>query len=101
MWCLIMFDLPVQTNEERREASRFRKLLLDCGFSMIQFSVYGKYSPTFNSNIAIEKLIRANLPAHGEVRIFHLTDKQWASATRIISQCNSKNEKPPDQLALF
>lgn len=96
-----MFDLPVQTKAERHEASKFRKLLLDCGFAMIQFSVYAKYSPTVQSNNTIEKLIRSSLPEHGEVRIFHLTDKQWASATRIISQQVASNEAPPDQLTLF
>ncbi len=101
MWCVIMFDLPVQSAKERREATSFRKLLLDCGFSMIQFSVYAKYSPTFHSNISIEKMIRDNLPNHGEVRIFHLTDKQWASATRIVSRRPASPEEAPDQLALF
>lgn len=101
MWCVVMFDLPVQTAQERRESSSFRKLLLDCGFSMIQFSVYAKYSPTIQSNTAIEKAIRASLPANGEVRIFHLTDKQWASATRIIARQQEAVEAPPSQLTLF
>ena len=35
-----MFDLPVLTAPQRREATRFRKFLLDRGFSMVQFSVY-------------------------------------------------------------
>ena len=56
MWCVIMFDLPVQTKQERKEAAVFRKLLLDSGFSMIQFSVYAKYSPTYNSNISMSDL---------------------------------------------
>lgn len=101
MWCVIMFDLPVRTSKERKEAASFRKLLLDFGFSMTQFSVYAKYSPTFNSNVSIEKMIRNSLPSCGEVRIFHLTDKQWASAKRIISQKEIRNEEPPDQLVLF
>lgn len=101
MWCVIMFDLPVKTKSERGEATKFRKLLMDCGFSMIQFSVYAKYSPSVHSNKAVEDLIRKNLPRHGEVRIFHLTDKQWASATRIISSEPVANEQPPDQLSLF
>ena len=101
MWCVIMFDLPVQTKSERREASKFRKLLLECGFSMIQFSVYAKYSPSVHSNKAIEDLIKKNLPNNGEVRIFHLSDTQWSSATRIISRKVESNEAPPDQLTLF
>ncbi|WP_442904906.1 CRISPR-associated endonuclease Cas2, partial [Gordonibacter sp.] len=36
MWCVVMFDLPVQTKVQQREATKFRKLLIDSGFSMVQ-----------------------------------------------------------------
>ena len=101
VWCLVIFDLPVQTNAQRREATRFRSMLVDAGYSMVQFSVYGKYSPTVQSNNTVERFIRVNLPASGEVRIFHLTDHQWASATRFVSSKHVKQEKAPEQLALF
>lgn len=101
MWCVVMFDLPVQTKGERKEAAKFRKLLVDAGFSMIQFSVYAKYSPTVHSNMVVEKMIRADLPDEGEVRIFHLTDRQWASAVRIISKRAVSVEKAPEQLTIF
>lgn len=39
-WLMAMFDLPVLLEEERKEAARFRKALLDDGFIMIQYSVY-------------------------------------------------------------
>ena len=29
MWCLVMFDLPVKTRRQRREATEFRNMLLD------------------------------------------------------------------------
>ena len=32
MWVLVMFDLPVETPEERKVASGFRNDLLDLGF---------------------------------------------------------------------
>ena len=40
MWVLVFFDLPVGSKSERRTATGFRKLLLDEGFIMKQFSVY-------------------------------------------------------------
>jgi CRISPR-associated protein Cas2 len=101
VWCVVMFDLPVQTKTQRKEATRFRSLLIDSGYSMIQFSVYGKYSPTLQSNKTIERFIRANLPAKGEVRLFHLTDNQWASATRFVSRKRESQEPAPEQLTLF
>ena len=33
-WILVMFDLPVLTDTERKTASRFRKDLLDGGYLM-------------------------------------------------------------------
>jgi CRISPR-associated protein Cas2 len=101
VWSLIMFDLPVQTKTERREATQFRKLLVDNGYSMVQFSVYGKYSPTAHDSILIENFIKKHLPAHGEVRMLHLTDIQWAKAKRFISRKHSSNEETPGQLSIF
>lgn len=101
MWCVVMFDLPVQTKVQQREATKFRKLLIDSGFSMVQFSVYGKYSPSTNGNLSNERLIKNNLPADGEVRIFHLTDCQWSSATRFRSKKMTQNEQAPEQITLF
>ncbi len=101
MWCLIMFDLPVQSKEQRKEATKFRKLLIDSGYALIQYSVYGKYSPTIQSNMAVERFIKANLPKDGEVRILHLTDSQWSTATRIVAQKPREQESACEQFALF
>ena len=38
-----MFDLPVVTKEQSREATKFREFLLDQGFEMSQFSVYARF----------------------------------------------------------
>lgn len=40
MWVIAMFDLPVDTKGARRAYARFRKDLLEDGFTMMQFSVY-------------------------------------------------------------
>ncbi|MDD9851502.1 MAG: CRISPR-associated endonuclease Cas2 [Gammaproteobacteria bacterium] len=43
---LVLFDLPVTTKRERDKATRFRKKLLDDGYSMLQFSVYMRSCPS-------------------------------------------------------
>ena len=43
MWVLVMFDLPVDTPEERKVASDFRNDLLDLGFERCQYSVYLRF----------------------------------------------------------
>lgn len=101
VWCLIMFDLPVQTKTQRREATKFRKLLVDSGYALIQYSIYGKYSPTIQSNMAIERFIKAHLPQDGEVRMLHLTDCQWSTATRIVARKPCNQEGAPEQFSLF
>ncbi|WP_374493370.1 CRISPR-associated endonuclease Cas2 [Brachymonas sp.] len=42
MRILVFFDLPVVTKAERRAYSVFRRFLLNDGYDMIQFSVYGR-----------------------------------------------------------
>ena len=40
MWVLAVFDVPVQTIEERRAYTTFRKMLLKDNFIQHQYSVY-------------------------------------------------------------
>ena len=40
MRMLVMFDLPTETGEDRRNYRKFRKGLLENGFYMLQESVY-------------------------------------------------------------
>ena len=40
MWVLALFDLPTESKAQRRAYTRFRKHLLEDGFTMMQYSVY-------------------------------------------------------------
>lgn len=42
MRMMVFFDLPVVTRAERRAYTQFRRFLLNDGYDMIQFSVYGR-----------------------------------------------------------
>ncbi|MDO5024898.1 MAG: CRISPR-associated endonuclease Cas2 [Trueperella sp.] len=101
MWCLVMFDLPTQTAEQRRAYTGFRNLLLDCGFVRTQYSVYAKYSPAGVLTQRAVNLIRAGVPPQGEVRLMHVTDIQWASTIRIFNAAVENPEEKPTQLAFF
>lgn len=46
MRMLCMFDLPVETDEERRAYRIFRKNLIQEGFVMMQYSVYVRVCPS-------------------------------------------------------
>lgn len=101
MWSLVMFDLPVKTKPQRREATGFRKLLLDMGYTMMQLSAYVRYIPTGALNPSHIARIKRHLPAGGEVRVFHITDRQWSTAFRFLSAEEKPPEDTPTQLAFF
>jgi len=39
MWVIVLFDLPTDSSEARKQYTVFRKHLLDDGFTMMQYSV--------------------------------------------------------------
>ncbi len=83
-WILVMFDLPVMTDDERRTATRFRKDLLDAGYHMVQFSVYARPCVTYESMDTHTRLLQKLVPEAGNVRVMFFTDQQWKRAYTVI-----------------
>ncbi len=84
MRLLVFFDLPVVTKAERRAYTIFRRFLLNDGYDMIQFSVYGRI---LNGKDAEQKHLQrllANLPADGSIRALTVTEKQYASMKLLV-----------------
>jgi CRISPR-associated protein Cas2 len=84
MRLLVFFDLPVVTRAERRAYTVFRRFLLNDGYDMIQFSVYGRI---VNGNDAEQKHLKRlvdNLPPEGSVRCLSVTEKQFASMKLLV-----------------
>jgi CRISPR-associated protein Cas2 len=54
-----MFDLPVETLENKRDYTRFRKALLKDGFMMLQFSIYARNLPSEEAADAHRSTIRS------------------------------------------
>ncbi len=101
VWIFVMFDLPVGTKKEMRDATKFREFLLDEGFEMSQFSVYARFcngKDVFERNL---RRIETNLPEKGEVHVLTFTDRQYEAVVRFSSQRRQKSRKNPDQLAMF
>lgn len=101
MWLLVMFDLPVETSDNRRNYRRFVDKLEDNGFVRIQYSIFVRPSATVeNTDVHTQRVLNA-LPPDGEVRIIRLTDRQWAR-TLIFRAAKPLNaESPPEQFAFF
>lgn len=77
MRLLLFFDLPMNTKYERRIYTRFRKYLINNGFSMIQFSVYVKIFPNRVSMTQYIQTLRNHLPEKGSIRVMGVTNKQY------------------------
>jgi CRISPR-associated protein Cas2 len=77
VWLFTIFDLPVETREQRRAYAQFRKLLLRDGFCMLQYSVYVRYLPSEEAAEAHRRYVAGVVPDHGEVRVVSITDRQF------------------------
>lgn len=100
-WMLVAFDLPVTTKEERKNASQFRKFLLDDGYQMMQFSVYIR--PVV-SNARMEthlRRLKLEIPPDGSVRAIFITQIQWEKSYICHAKSPQKAEKMPDQMQLW
>ena len=100
LWMMVMFDLPVVEKNERRAATKFRNLLLDCGFFMAQYSVYYRLVSGRDAAEALEKKISGAVPSEGSVHILTITDKQYENIITIQGSRRGSPEKT-DQLVLF
>jgi CRISPR-associated protein Cas2 len=101
MWIFVMFDLPVGTKEQVREATKFREFLLDEGFEMCQFSVYARFCNGKDAYESYLKRIEASLPEKGDVHVLTFTDRHYEGIVQFVSQRRKRQRKNPDQLAMF
>jgi len=101
MWIVVLFDLPTDTKAARKEYTRFRKLLLQDGFAMMQYSVYMRHSSSDENDQVHAKRIKSQLPDDGEVRIIKITDKQFGKIEVYYGKKRKPTEKAPLQLQFF
>ena len=77
MWVLVFFDLPTETVTDRKRATKFRKNLLDDGFTMFQFSIYMRFCASKENAEVHTKRVKKSLPEYGKVGVMQITDKQF------------------------
>lgn len=94
-WLLVMFDLPVDTEKERRLANKFRNDLLDRGYLMLQYSVYARCAVTLErKKHLIEELKEIN-PGTGNIHCIFFTDAQWKESI-ILHKKDTKSSRQID-----
>ena len=101
LWLVVMFDIPVDTKDAQRRATKFREGLLGDGFTMMQYSVYVRHCPSPENAVVHEKRVKRNLPPDGEVRVVRLTDKQFGKMKVFHGKRRKIAEQPPSQLEMF
>lgn len=101
MWVLVFFDLPTNTKAERARAGKFRKLLLDDGFQMFQFSIYLRHCPSRENAEAHVNRTKQRLPKYGKIGILTITDKQFGQMELFFGQKQTDLPVGPQQLELF
>jgi len=101
MWVLVFFDLPTETDKDKKRYVKFRKGLLDDGFSMFQFSIYLRHcSSRENAEVHIKR-VKNNLPELGHIGIICITDKQFGQMELFQGRKETVMPDIPQQLELF
>lgn len=92
MRLMVFFDLPVKTKDERKQATSFRKYLIDDGFYMVQFSVYSRLCNTIENAREHEKKLKMHLPYNGSVRSMIVTEKQYSTINILVGKPHKKDK---------
>ncbi|MBQ5979307.1 MAG: CRISPR-associated endonuclease Cas2 [Bacteroidales bacterium] len=101
MWILVFFDLPTDTKKERKAAAKFRKDLIQDGYSMFQFSIYIRNCPSMENAQMHIRRVKSVLPEYGKVGIICITEKQFDSMELFVGKRISELPVVGHQLELF
>ncbi len=98
---MVFFDLPTETKKERKNAAKFRKQIMEDGFTMFQFSIYLRHCPSKENADAHIRRVKSILPESGDVGILCVTDKQFGAMELFHGQREEVKRLGPQQLELF
>lgn len=89
MRVIVFFDLPMETNQERKEYTKFRKYLIKSGFLMMQKSVYCKLVLNGTAYTTLVEQVKRNKPSDGNVQLLAVTERQYARIEYILGENKS------------
>lgn len=84
MRLMVFFDLPTLTKADKKAYVVFRRFLIQDGYDMIQWSVYGRIINGFDDLETHLKRLSTNLPAEGSVRCLQISEKQFAQMKLLV-----------------
>ena len=101
MRLLVFFDLPTETNEDKRNYRKFRKCLIKNGFMMLQESVYCRMLITPTAEAATMDVIRKNKPSAGVVQMLSVTEKQFSKMEYLVGEYHSETIDSDERLVIL
>ncbi len=96
MRLILFFDLPMNTKQEIKVYTKFRKYLIQNGYMMMQFSVYCKLFANREAAIKHVQILRRNVPLRGQIRLMLVTEKQYANIEIIVGGKSYQEELVSD-----
>lgn len=101
MRIMVFFDLPVITNENKRNYRNFRKCLIKNGFVMLQESVYCKMITSPSVEKSVNLLLQKNKPPEGLVQSLMITENQFIKMNYITGEFNSDIIDSEERVVVF
>lgn len=102
MRILLFFDLPFDDAVAVKRYTRFRKLLIQSGYQMLQYSVYCKICPNKDTVKWHLDYLKKHLPQDGSVMVLTITEKQYQSIQHLVGSKTELDKKMTDsRLLLF
>lgn len=101
MRVMVLFDLPVETAQQRKAYIQFRRALIFDGFIMMQESVYTKIvlNPVA-AGIAV-KHIKCMKPEEGLIQVLTVTERQYAGMELILGEKKKEVIDSHDRLVIL
>jgi len=84
-----MFDMPVDTTDDRRQYRWFRKFLITNGFMMMQESIYTKIVLNQSSVDAVLARLEKHKPPKGLVQVLTVTERQFERMIFLVGEVKS------------
>lgn len=102
MRLMVIFDMPVKTDAEKREYRKFRDYIMDDGFVMLQYSVYTRFCPNdSDAGKHVDRILKKK-PKYGNVRIIKVTENQYASMVMVVGEQSEQEQAiSPEQLVIL
>lgn len=84
MRMMLFFDLPVETEVQRRNYRHFVKNIKKLGFYMMQESVYVKLGIDMQHVESTMQKIKTFVPDDGSIMVLNITEKQFSNINILL-----------------